>query len=57
MTQKLAIRVSLGADGKTPQWELMHEGIKVCDLTFIELVEHSVQTASSVRWIAERLRK
>ncbi len=57
MSDKLTIRVSLGADGKTPTWELMHEGTKVCDLSFTELVEHNVQTASSVRWIMERLRK
>lgn len=53
---KLKIRVSLGEDGRSPTWELMHEGMKVCDLTYTELIEHCVQATSSARWIAEKLR-
>ncbi len=57
MTPKVYIRVSLGEDGRTPSWELVHAGIKVCDLTYTELVEHCAQATSSARWILEQLRK
>ena len=49
MTQKLAIRVGIGADGKTITRELMHEGLKVCDLSYLDTVEFLMQGASSLR--------
>jgi hypothetical protein len=49
MTDKIRIRVS--TDGKFPQWELMVNGMKVCDLTYSELLEHCLQATSSLRWI------
>lgn len=57
MTEKLKIRVSLGPDGRSPTWEMLYDGLKVCDLTYTELLEHSLQATSSLRWITEQLRK
>lgn len=54
MNDKLRIRVSLGPDGKTPTWELLHQGVKICDLSYVELVEHALQSTSALRWIIER---
>ncbi|MBZ9807716.1 hypothetical protein [Mesorhizobium sp. ESP-6-2] len=51
---KLRIRVGLGENGKTPTWELMHHGVKVCDLSYTELIEHALQAVSSARWITEK---
>jgi hypothetical protein len=47
---ELRIRVSLEKDGKTAKRELMVDGVKICDLSFIELVEFVVQASSSLRW-------
>lgn len=52
---ELRIRVSLGEDGRSPSWELLVDGLKICDLTYIELVEHAIQATSSLRWIKESL--
>lgn len=51
------IRIRVSTDGKTPQWELMFNGLKVCDLTYSELLEHCLQATSSLRWITEALPK
>lgn len=56
MTDKIRIRTSLGDDGKSPTWELLVNGLKVCDLTYTELLEHCLQATSSLRWITERQR-
>lgn len=50
MTQKLAIRVTMGANGKQPQRELMLDGMKIADLSFIETVEFVMQATSSLRF-------
>jgi hypothetical protein len=51
MSDKIRIRVSLGNDGRTAEWELLINGLKVCDLTYTELLEHCLQATSSLRWI------
>ena len=50
MHAKLAIRVTLAKDGKTPVRELMYEGFKVGELSFIETVEFVMQASSSLRY-------
>lgn len=55
MTDKIRIRTSLGDDSRTPQWELLVNGLKVCDLSYTELLEHCLQATSSLRWITEQL--
>jgi hypothetical protein len=50
MTQKMCIRVTLGPDGKTPVRELMFNGHKVGDISYIELVEFIMQATSSLRY-------
>lgn len=54
MNDKIRIRTSLGDDGRTPSWELVVNNLKVCDLTYTELLEHALQATSSLRWITER---
>lgn len=50
MTQKLAIRVTMGTDGKQPQRELMLDGLKIADLSFVETIEFIMQASSSLRF-------
>ncbi|WP_287323705.1 hypothetical protein [Mesorhizobium sp.] len=50
MTQKIAIRVSLAKDGKTPVRELMYDGLKVGDISYVELIEFVMQATSSLRY-------
>jgi hypothetical protein len=50
MTQKIAIRVSLSKDGKTPVRELMFDGMKVGDVSYVELIEFIMQATSSLRY-------
>lgn len=50
MTQKVCIRVSLGKDGKTPVRELMFDGLKVGDVSYVELIEFIMQATSSLRY-------
>jgi hypothetical protein len=47
---ELRIRVSLEKDGKTHKRELMLNGVKLCDLTHVEVVEFIMQAASSLRY-------
>jgi hypothetical protein len=50
MTQKLAIRVTLGKDGKTPVRELIYDGLKVGDVSYVDLIEFVMQATSSLRY-------
>jgi hypothetical protein len=56
MNDKIRIRTSLGDDGKSPAWELIVNNVKVCDLSYTELLEHCLQATSSLRWITEQKR-
>jgi hypothetical protein len=47
---KAYIRVSMGPDGKTPQRELMCDGLKVCDISYVEVIELVMQASSSLRF-------
>lgn len=48
MTQKAAIRVTIG-QGKVVQRELMVEGMKVCDMSVVEIIDLIMQATSSLR--------
>lgn len=50
MTQRICIRVSLAEDGKTPVRELMVEGRKISEVSYVELVEFIMQATSSLRY-------
>lgn len=52
MANRVYIRVLM--DGNTPRWELMCEGLKVTELSFIEVLELSMQATSSLRWIPRK---
>lgn len=56
MTDKAYIRVTMAEDGKTPIRELMVDGYRVCDLTFVEVIELIMQASSSLRWGREVVR-
>ncbi len=47
---KVHVRVVMGPDGKTPTYEVMHNGYKVCELSFIEVLELGAQCTSALRW-------
>lgn len=48
--QKMCIRVSLAKDGKTPVRELMYEGQKIGDVSYVDLIEFVMQATSSLRY-------
>ena len=48
--QRMTIRVTLAKDGKTPVRELMLDGMKVGDISYVELVEFIMQATSSLRY-------
>lgn len=50
MTQRLCIRVTMGKDGKSPQRELMLDGYKLADLSYIDTLEFVLQATSSLRF-------
>jgi hypothetical protein len=50
MTQKVCIRVSLAKDGKTPVRELMYDGLKVGEISYVELIDFIMQATSSLRY-------
>lgn len=50
MTQRLAIRVTMGKDGKQPLRELMLDGFKIADLSYVEVIEFVMQATSSLRF-------
>lgn len=50
MTQRIAIRVTLGKDGRTPVRELLFDGLKVGEVSYVELIEFVMQATSSLRY-------
>lgn len=50
MSQRLKVRVTVNNDGKTVNRELMLDGMKVADLSYVELLEFTMQAISSLRW-------
>ena len=54
MTQKLAIRVTLAKDGKTPVREILYAGFKVGELSYVETLEAAMQFVSSLRYEVKR---
>jgi hypothetical protein len=50
MTNKAYIRVSLAQDGKTPVRELMYDGLKIGELSYVDLIEFIMQATSSLRY-------
>lgn len=54
MTQKIAIRVTLAKDGKTPKRELLYDGLKIGDVSYVEVLEAAMQFVSSLRYEVKR---
>jgi hypothetical protein len=51
---RMAIRVTLEPDGKTPRRELLVDGLKICDVSYVELIDFVMQAASSLRFEVKR---
>lgn len=49
MTDRVRIRVSMTGD--KPAYELMVEERKIADLSWIEVLELSLQATSTLRWV------
>lgn len=54
MSAKLHIRVSLAEDGKTPVRELMFDGRKIGEVSYIDLIEFIAQSVGTFRWETKR---
>jgi hypothetical protein len=48
MNDKLRVRVTL--DGNFPKFELMVDGLKICELSYSEIIDFIMQATSSLRW-------
>jgi hypothetical protein len=48
--QRCYVRVSLLEDGKTPKRELMIDGVKAAELSYIDTLELAMQATSSLRY-------
>lgn len=47
---KLHIRVTLAPDGKTPVREIIYEGRKIGEISYVETIEAAMQFVSSLRY-------
>ncbi len=47
---RVYVRVCMGEDGKTPERELVVNGLKVADLSYVEALEFAMQIVSSLRF-------
>ncbi len=54
MSSKMAIRVTLEPDGKTPRRTLYFDGEKVGDVSYIDLIEFLIQAPSTLRFEVRR---
>lgn len=52
MRDRIYIRVTM--EGDKPKWELMFDGMKITELSYIEVLELSIQATSSLRWIPRK---
>lgn len=50
MTSRIHIRVTMLPDGKTTQRELIVDGNKVADISYVETLELSMNATSSLRY-------
>lgn len=54
MTPKLAIRVTLAPDGKTPVRTVFYEDRKIGEISFVETLEAAMQFVSTLRYEVKR---
>lgn len=52
MSERYKIRVTKDDDNKI-KWELMRDGEKVDDMSFIDLIELSLHCTSALRWVGK----
>lgn len=53
VSQRLYIRITMGADGKTPRRTLVVDGQEITELSVFETIEAALQFTSSIRWEPE----
>ncbi|MGY2995430.1 hypothetical protein ACVWWD_004237 [Mesorhizobium sp. URHB0026] len=51
---KMAIRVTLAEDGRTPVRTFVFDGVEIGEVSLIELIEFLIQAPSTIRWEVER---
>jgi hypothetical protein len=54
VTPKIAIRVTLEPDGKTPKRTLVFDGAEIGEVSYIDLIEFLIQAPSTLRWEVKR---
>lgn len=54
MPPKMAIKVNLAEDGKTPVRSLWFDGVKIGDVSYVEVLEAAMQFVSTLRFEARR---
>lgn len=47
---RLRVRVTMGEDGRTARRELILDGVKIADLSYVDTLEFILQATSSLRW-------
>lgn len=52
MRDRIYIRVTM--EGDKPKWDLMIDGRKETEMSFIEVLELAVQATSSLRWVSRK---
>lgn len=54
MSSRIAIRVTLAEDGKTPVRSLYFDGVKIGDVSYVEVLEAAMQFVSTLRFEPKR---
>ena len=53
MSERIRIRVTMGADGREPKRTLLVDGKEIAELSVFETIEAALQFTSSIRWEPE----
>lgn len=54
MSERLYVRVTVGEDGKTAKRELILDGVKIADVSYLDVISFIMQATSSLRWEAAK---
>lgn len=54
MPPKMAIKVTLAEDGRTPVRQLFFDGVKIGDVSYVEVLEAAMQFVSTLRFEVKR---
>lgn len=45
------IRTTMSDDGKTPRYEVMRDGMKIADISYVEMIELAMNITSALRFM------